>query len=366
MIRFADLKWAFLCVFCAVCALCGCSDDDASPRLPGKANITMLVPEYSPFGDLSYNDQALTGVMLASSYTNTSLKLLYPTAYTPADSLYRAWLEENADKDSCVLILCSPFYADIVRQYPPRITGRGTRILLYETPDTIEGVTTFQINRYGISYLAGAMSFFKPAYVLAAMKGNKPTDEAVRGYLDGHQYGRTHEPDAFTRYRDTVFYLGDDESYFNRPLEAFNFMSDLRPRDYILFPLLGGSNKGVVNYYTLNSYLGEFFIGMDVYQGNQCIYVPFSVIINIGSVLNQYVNSWKEGRQWPQAKSFNMEDGWVNIETTDNIAETVNTYSAFMNIGVKIMFRDNPDTLSVLYNKYKNIAVQKEKEYYGK
>lgn len=363
MIRFAELKWAFLCVLCAVCALCGCSDDDASPRLPGKANITMLVPEYSPFGDLSYNDQALTGVMLASSYTNTSLKLLYPTSYTPADSLYRAWLEENADKDSCVLILCSPFYEEIVRQYPPRITGRGTRILLYETPDTIEGVTTFQINRYGISYLAGAMSFFKPAYVLAAMKGNKTTDDAVQGYLDGHKYGSTHELD-YEDDPDTVYYLGDDESYFNRPLEAFNFLTEHSPKEHIVFPLLGGSNKGVVKYFTMNTFLGVFFIGIDVYQGDQCNYVPFSVIINISSLLNYYINEWKEGREWEQAKSYNMDANWVDIKPTDGIAPFA-VRCPYLTVGVRHMFRANPDTLTVLYNKYKGLAEQKEREFYG-
>ncbi len=364
MIRLSELKWALLCALCAVFALCACSDDDAAAlRSTGRANITMIAPEGSPFGDLSYNDDALNGVLLASHYTNTPLKLLYPTFYTDADSLYRAWLEDNADKDSCVLILSSPVYTEYVRRTPPHITGKGTRILLYESSDTIEGISTVQINRYGISYLAGAMTYFRPATVLAAMKGNQPTDEAIDGYLAGHKYVREKENDEIYE-RDTVFYLGDSESYFNRPTEAFNFLNDHSMSNRILFPLLGGSNKGVLSYYNMNAWFADFFVGMDVYQGDRCKLVPFSVIINIGELLSEYIYRWKNGMDWEQAKSYNMDANWVEIMTTDNFAKTVEE-GLQMPVDVVLMYRQNPDTMSALYVRYKALAAQKEKEYYG-
>ncbi len=359
MNRFAETRGAILCALCILCALFACSD---SPEPLGRANISFLAPEDGSLGDNSYNDAALSGVMSFSKSTGTPMKILYPSYYVDADSLYRTWLAENAAKDSCVLILSTPSYAELVRKTPPHITGRGTRILLYETSDTIDGVTTFQINRYGVSYLAGTIAHLTSAYVLAAMKGNRTVDEAVSGFIDGHKYAAVIEGHEYQN--DTVYYLGDSETYFNVPVQAYNFLVDHSPRDYIVYPLLGGSNKGVVSYYVMNSWTGDLFVGMDVYQGDQSDNVPFSVVIKIDSLLSHYLQEWKGGRNWEQARSYNMDESWADVVETKDYAETFEKMS-FFSLCTELYFR-NPDTMRILYDKYIDIAVQKEKEFYGK
>ncbi len=344
-------------------ALCSCSDDDEMVTPPrGRSNITFLIPESTALGDNSYNDAAVAGVLGFMNNTGTPVKFLYPSYELSADSLYRRWLAENADKDSCVLVLSTPEYAQLVKDTPPRLTGQGTRILLYETGEAIDGVSTFTINRYGASFLCGAMACFREAYIFAAMKGLKSLDDAVAGFKAGHEYGCKQEGTYNYEY-DVEHYLGTGAESFETPLAAYNYLQEHNPDRYILFPLLGGSNKGVVNYYTLNYYTGGFFIGMDVAQDIQSDLVPYSMVVRIGFLLNYYLQQWKAGQEWAKTASYNLDDDWIRIETTDDFSKNFD-YIEVSN-QISIMFEQNPDTLTVLRDKYYDTAVEKERAYYG-
>lgn len=69
-------------------------------------------------------------------------------------------VNDNALKDSSLIILGSSDYEDIACKYQTSFMGKGTQVLLFESrnSNTPLNVHSLCINRYGCSYLAGAMS----------------------------------------------------------------------------------------------------------------------------------------------------------------------------------------------------------------
>ena len=109
-------------------------------------------------GDNGYNDAAAEGVFAFAGETGTRLRLLLPKDEAEAERMYHQWLADNAAQDSAVLILGSSVYETIARSNRATLSGKGSRVLLFESDAEIDGVSTVIISRYGVSWLAGAMS----------------------------------------------------------------------------------------------------------------------------------------------------------------------------------------------------------------
>ena len=91
-------------------ALLACSDSEsvgASENNSGIANIT-LIASINGIGDNSYNDQMLAGLFRFNEDSGVPFRLLQPESMDEADSLVKAWLKENADTDSSMLIWLLP------------------------------------------------------------------------------------------------------------------------------------------------------------------------------------------------------------------------------------------------------------------
>lgn len=362
--------WYYVVPVCCMLALSACGNDDDYPagwdegavRL---ATVTLMATP-NGLGDNGYNDAAAEGIFAFADETGTRLRLLLPGDETEAEQMYRQWLAENAAQDSAVLIIGSSVYEDMARrtleEEQDKLKGlqeRGSRVLLFESDAEIDGISSVIISRYGVSWLAGAMSQGFDALVLTATPGITLLEESITGFQEARAAyaGEFEERPCQT----TVHYLSEGASGFAMPDSAYRYISRRADKAYIydelVFPLLGGSEAGVLRFLNDNWFATALMVGMDVDQTGQSSRIPFSVVIRIGDVLKQYLADWLAGREWPARQRLGMKDGAADIVITPRFSQHLTIWD----------YRyGDPDTFQRLYNQYKDEAIRKEDTYENK
>jgi basic membrane protein A len=227
--------------------------------------------------------------------------------------------------------------------------------MLFESDEQVEGVSTVMINRYGVSYLAGAMSNEFDAFILAAAPGYTTLEDAIAGFKDGHQSMGDGSRTV------TLQYLADGEEGFAMPDSAYRTMCRRAEQywyyDEMIFPLLGGSEAGVIKYLNSDDLNPALLIGMDVEQTGQSPRIPFSVVIRIGEVIKKNLVNWIKGQEWPSTQKYGLADGLADIVITPNFSEHINIWDE--------RYEDD-DAFLRLYNAYYESAIIIEEEYENK
>ena len=329
------------------------NDEMATVVAPkGVATVTFLVTP-NGLGDNGYNDAAAEGIFAFAGETGTRLRLLLPDDEAEAETMYRQWLTDNAAQDSAVIILGSSSYESMARNNRAALTGRGSRVLLFESEAAIDGVSTVLVSHYGVSWLAGAMSQGFDALILAATEGVPTLEEAIAGFQEAREaYAGEYEGWPC---KTTLYYLADGEAGFAMPDSAYRYIARRADEsfdyDEMIFPLIGGSEAGVLRYLNDDRFTMGLMVGMDVDQTGLSSRIPFSVVISIGDVLRQYLNAWLAGREWPQHQRLGMKDGAADIVITPRFRQHLNIWDGRY---------DDPDTFQRLYEKYKEEAMKKE------
>ncbi len=348
-----ELRDYLLPLLAAVLLVACSSDDDSldSGVADSRATVTLLCA-VSGLGDNGYNDDAAAGLFAFAEESGTTLRLLQPDDMAEARTMYRQWLSDNAEADSVVLVVGSTAYEQIVSEAPPTLTGEGSRVLLFESEAALEGVSTVMLNRYGASWLAGAMSQSFDALILAAAPGVSTLEESIAGFRDGHEAagdGTRHV---------TLQYLAEGEEGFAMPDSAYHVLSaradNFWDYDEMIFPLLGGSVTGVVSCLNSDEFCTALMVGMDVDQGRQGSRIPFSLVVRIGDTLKQYLYDWRTGKDWSATRRLGLADGMVDITLTSNFWKNLIIYDERY---------DEEDTFLNLYNSYREEAIRKEAEY---
>ena len=348
--------WHIILTVCMVLmAACSKGDDALEPdsQTSRQARVTLLAT-YNGMGDNGYLDSSVEGVFAFAFQTDTPMQMLLPKDKAEAEMLYGLWLKENADRDSTVLIVGTEDYSDFVERTPVSFTGKGTRVLLFESTITgqPDGVSSIMINRYGASYLCGAMSGVMDAFVLAASPGYNTLQDAIGGFMEGyeahHDEGRKAE----------LAYLSDGETGFAMPDSAYRVMARRMENYFVynemVFPLLGGSGLGVLRCMNDEESNLGLLIGMDVDQSAMSSRVPFSLLVKTGDVVHRYLDDWLAGREWPKHQTLGMGEGGADVMLHSSFYErhplVLNSYS-------------DPETFVKRYNEYKDEAIRKEAEH---
>lgn len=344
----------------AALVLSACSSDETLEPDNGtarrQAKVTLLAT-YNGMGDNGYIDSSVEGVFAFAFQTQTPMQLLLPESKQEAEQMYKQWLSENADRDSSVIILGTEDYQDFAGQMPQEITGKGTRVLLYEstTSEHPDGVSSIFINRYGAAYLCGAMSGILNSFIIAATPGYNTLQDAINGFMDGyeahHEEGKTAE----------LVYLANGEEGFAMPDSAYHLLSrrmdDFYFYNEMVFPLLGGSGIGVIRCMNDNETNLGLIIGMDVDQSAMSPRVPFSLVVKTGEVIHRYLDDWLAGKEWPKHHKVSMSEGGADVilhpEFYERQVLTLGYYS-------------DPNTFANRYYEYRDEAIRKEEEHENK
>ena len=337
-----------------LCLSCTNTLTDSEFVHEGRANVTFIVTP-NGLGDNGYDDDAAKGVFAFMEESGVPVHLMMPEDIEDGEKMSLQWLSENATRDSSVLIVGSPAYIDILKRTPPKLSGRGSRVMLFESDEKIEGVSTVMINRYGVSYLAGAMSNEFDAFILAAAPGYTTLEDAIAGFKYGHQSMGDGSQTV------TLQYLADGEDGFAMPDSAYRTICRRAEQywyyDEMIFPLLGGSEAGIIKYLNSDDLNPALLVGMDVEQTGQSPRIPFSVVIRIGEVIKKNLVNWIKGQEWPSTQKYGLADGVADIVITPNFSEHINIWDE--------RYEDD-DAFLRLYNAYYESAIRIEEEYENK
>lgn len=334
--------------------LSACSKDgeelEPSHVTERQARVTLLAT-HNGMGDNGYIDSSVEGVFAFAFQTGTPMQMLLPKDKEEAKQMYDLWIANNADKDSAVLVVGTEAYGDFVESTPVNLTGKGTRVLLFESTITgqPDGVSSIMMSRYGAAYLCGAMSGIMDAFVIAATNGYNTLEESIHGFLDG--YEAHHEEGK----KAELVYLSDGETGFAMPDSAYHLMSrrmaDFFVYNEIVFPLLGGSGLGVLRCMNDEEANLGLIIGMDVDQSAFSPRVPFSMVVKTGDVVHRYLDDWLSGKEWPKHQTLGMLDGGTDVLLHPSFYER--------NPLVLDSYKD-PETFAKRFGEYKEEAIRKE------
>lgn len=333
-------------LFVAICSMAftACSDDGFSEQ-PVEAKITLVTSISGP-GDNGYNDEILAGVMNVANSKDVEVSLVRPTTMEEAKSAFDEWKQTSASEPK-LLVLASRDYEDLARTGGSGLDNKHD-VLLFESDGNgmPSGVKTFDIDRYGVSYLAGCMAQESgDTYILMAMKGDKTLDDAAQGFADGYKAhsakGQLHTD-----------YLSDGVDGYSMADSAYRWTSD--KGNAFIFPLAGGSNNGVYKYTRETLFTGLLVAGMDVDCSAYSIRVPFSVIIDIKKATADYLSAWIEGTELPDKNTFNLKDGIADIKINDTFFKYIDIWEDYYS---------DENYWNNMYNQYKYEAISKEEEY---
>lgn len=340
---------SIICLFLSlflIGTLSSCDDSQHDNKtLSNTISISILVSPNS-LGDNGYNDLIFSGLTLFYiNHPEISIHLLLPDNMAEADSLYKDWLKHLPPLKPAILLVASNEYQSIVEKSTPMLND-GQRILGFEfiNPQLPDGVCSFYINRYGASYLAGAMSAAFNAQIIAAMPGDSILKEAINGFTAGHQ---SHGNMSLTK-----SYLSSNSSGYAMPDSAYHWADG--KYDCMIYPLIGGSSTGVLRYINETNFSQCLMVGMDKNQNDFSHRILFSQVLNIDKLVYWYLQQYIEGYEWKQYATYGLSEGF-----TDIICDT--DYVKYLDIWDERY--DNDSIFVNLYNKYKQEAISKEIEY---
>ncbi len=352
------------------CCPAGCSDDDAPTSDPEEVqtlhedNIYVFLSPNGP-GDNGYNDQIVEAVSEFAFSREVGVHLSKPNSMSDVndylDVLWSIYGEREQGK-TLVVLAASEYEALALSR--SAVPNDRFQVLLFESEqeDLPEGFSTFHLSRYGISYAVGAMVARQRAEIIAAMPDVVALEDAIKGFKDGYAaHG--------ARWVPAVHYLSTDYRGFTMQKKARQLTDSLQrayndvPCYGTIYPLAGYANHGIyAGIRDVNLLISNLWgIGMDVDCSAQTDYTPFSVIVDIASLLRWYLADWLEGKDLPRKAVYGMQEGYTGMV----FGEGWDPYGLFS------QWEDSTSTEMFLpkdfwiekYEKVKDEAIRKEEEY---
>jgi basic membrane protein A len=294
-----------------LCLLTACDDGDAIliPEERAEAEVTVVCSVNGP-GDNGYNDAALRGVIEFGQRTGTQLSLIHPADTDEAVRVTEEWKRCTAGKRPRLLILAGSDYETVARERCGGLAD-NQRVLFFEGGEGLpDRVSTFSICRNGTAYLAGCMAQGCPeAHIVKACPGDMVVEEAASAFASGYmKYSAGGLLEVHTLASDYTGYAMPDSTYrMMARVDADN------PGGRFYFPLAGGSNNGIYKFSREESFTLMLVCGMDTDCQTYSNRVPFSVVIDIGRVLDELLTQWKCTGRIADRTVYGMRSGVIDV-----------------------------------------------------
>ena len=332
-------------LICISAALSSCSSSEDKAVDAKEARLTVIT-SMSGLGDMGYNDQIMSGIMHFYEANDVSMNLVRPNKAEEAKQTLQKWQAETKDKGKSLLVLAGNEYETLVTTGNLNLS-KNQQILLFESKkqNLPEGVNIFHINRYGASYLAGCMAKeHEAATIVAAMPGDPILEESIQGFTDGYQ--------AHSDKRVESVYLSDKEDGFAKADSAYRVASEIR--NAFIFPLAGGSNSGIYKYSRETDFYLPLIVGMDTDCSMYSDRIPFSMVMHIDKVIEQYLTDWLNDAPMEKNRTFGLESGMIDIAFSPVF---------YRNLDIWENYYENEDYWANAYQSHKAEAMGKEEEY---
>ena len=333
----------FLIMF--ICLFTCCKDETGNIYIPNHQHLT-LITSASGLGDMGYNDQIMSGIMNFYEANEVSMNLVRPNKTEEAKQTLQKWQAETKDKGKSLLVLAGNEYETLVTTGNLNLS-KNQQILLFESKNKNlpEGINTFHINRYGASYLIGCMAKeHEAATIVAAMPEDPILEESIQGFTDGYQEHSDNQVE--------LVYLSDNEDGFAKADSAYRVASEIR--NAFIFPLAGGSNSGIYKYSRETDFYLSLIVGMDTDCSMYSDRIPFSMVVHIDKVIEQYLTDWLNDVPMEKSRTFGLESGMIDIAFSPVF---------YRNLDIWENYYENEDYWVNAYQSHKAEAIGKEEEY---
>ena len=270
----------------------------------GGKDLTIIFATTTGLAGDGYNEPILKALMESvSAQPDMTIHLLKPDNLSEARRQFDEWLS-GADERKA-LVLCGPEFEPLVEG----VALEKGRILLLDSDKTYgEGICSVQLKRYGGAWLAGAiMKDFEPV-LLKGLDGDRIIDVVSQGIEDGYK------ENGGTDFQKCVLSTGYEglnmaDELYSILWEQEEVTLDVYYRT-IIVPVCGSSRMGAFNFSW--RYYATIGVGDDcsVYSD----FLPFSLILDLGGVLKEYVSGWAQNNPWPAHADYGMSTGHVHID----------------------------------------------------
>lgn len=299
----------YTCLLVFAALLCSsCQQDEAEDMATDKQIVVLYSP--TGLGDNGYNDLIVKGVQTVYKIRQEAqMELIAPKSMDDAETLIDRWLSVTDNGAKQLLVLASADYYALAREKFAQGNYCNTQreVLLFESPNEDHlPIITFNAEMYGASYLAGAMVAEAGMERALALLSN-PADAVIRragdGFMDGYA--------AVSAKKADISYMHDDWHGYVMSQEAYEMMPELSARYDFIFPVAGGTSKGIFRYLREHPE-GPMTAGMDVDQSIYSSRVVGSVVKHIDRLVEYYLNTWIDGSALPQDCNYGLESGYMD------------------------------------------------------
>ena len=317
----APLFTILLGLLCLACISCEKKVPTPLPEEEGineYPTIFVIFPPNGP-GDNGYLDKVLSAVAQFSVAHPGTLRILQTYEENVDDfgseyllSLVDLMTMDEAQVDTTLAIFVGTEFKEIL--YQSEAPEGKMKVLLIEDDGVgaPEWLHTAKVERYGASYLAGAMVAQQRAIIIAAMPGEPVLDRSMEGFVKGYGSIKGREVDS-------VYYLADDFKGFTMQSKAYALADSVYwAADfdyYTVFPLAGAANMGVYNCVTETVKMQA--IGMDKDCSPLSDNIPFSINVGIDLLVQDYLEQWHTTGQIPKRRAEGLGSEYVEIVFND-------------------------------------------------
>ena len=315
-----------------------------NPEGAGKDLTVIFATTTGLVGD-SYNELIINAVMESvTAQPDVTVHLLKPDNLAEARSQFNEWL--TVADDNKALILCGPEFETLV----DGVSLEKGQILLLDSDKSFgDGISTALLKRYGGAWLAGAiMKDFEPV-LLKGLDGDRIIDEISQGIEDGYQ------ENGGAYLQKCVLSTGYEG--LDMADELYSILWEQEEVELgmyyrtIIAPVCGTSRLGAFDFSW--RYYATIGVGDDCSPYTDIL--PFSLILDLGGIVKEYVSGWAQNSPWPAHADFGMSTGHVYISFNGRF------FHHPMSQGV-----DWPlslDAWTALEKQYKDKALEKEADY---
>ena len=360
-------------LLCFVCFSCEKEEVPVPAPFPEEEGIDdtpeflVIFPPNGP-GDNGYLDKVLSAVsrfsieypgrvrILQTTEANTELYGDYLLSFIDAMTI------DEAQDDTTLAIFVGTEFKEIL--YNSNAPEGKMKVLLLEDDGVgaPEWLHTGKIERYGASYLAGAMVEQQRAVIIAAMPGEPVLESSIAGFKKGYESVKGREVDS-------VYYLADDFKGFTMQRRARAIVDSIQKNDklsyYTVFPLAGAANMGAYNGLHEATFMQA--IGVDNDYAPISDNIPFSINVDIDRLVLDYLELWHATQQLPKHRVVGLGSEYVEIVFN----ETWNSMNLFYDWEDEKQEMDDGDWDIVLtsefwrqrYGQFIDKAIEEEKKY---
>ncbi|MGL4853496.1 MAG: hypothetical protein ACRC3Z_12800 [Phocaeicola sp.] len=310
----------------------GCAEAQGEALTPrGKRTVQMLFPT-SGLGGEGYVDMLLYGIQKGCMEHDVELTLLIPQNDEEGVECYQKWLKRGGDAqeknlEQSLFIFATTAYESLLkREGMVPAPGSNQTVLMLESNLEWPGLHTSCMQTYGASYYWGALvaTIYRQIQeregvryqaAICVANGAEPVlKNGERGFREGFT---THfgEPPL-------TFYLGTEkEQGFDSPDSAYRACMLLPETCRFVYPLAGGSNKGV---YRFSRASGVLTAGMDGDMKNYSEWMIGSLLKRMDRYLIDLVGNWAAGGKMETSQTYYLErEGYVEVTREPLLEELI-------------------------------------------